>query len=118
MTQEEILEGNKLIAEFMGFKKHDEYIYEAVEEKYFIPTDIKNGCVNSYGYVFPINCLMFHSSWDWLKPVIDKISEIDYTKYPSKCIEYISVVAMSILTPIEEAFKRVINFIKWYNLNK
>ncbi len=62
MSEEEIIEGNKLIAEFMGLKYyldygyfHDTYFSQAVEMSEEIYTPI------------------YHSSWDWLMPVINKI---------------------------------------------
>jgi len=58
MTNEEILSGNKLIAEFMRYDRIDGYI------------------------------LLFHISWDWLMPVIAEITnqceepdELDGVKY-------------------------------------
>lgn len=67
MTQEEILEGNKLIAEFMGFAYLDDFNY---------PEQNEVGWYNSEG-----DCcgkeLYFHSSWDWLMPVVEKIENID-----------------------------------------
>ena len=52
---QEVIEGNKLIAEFHG--------------KY-------NTKWHTIG-AFPENQLKYHSSWDWLMPVVEKIESLD-----------------------------------------
>lgn len=68
MTQEEILEGNRLIARFMNFKYKNQTKYWA---KY--PLD-DNSYLYKLGYV-RIDNLKFHASWDWLIPALYKLSE-------------------------------------------
>jgi hypothetical protein len=55
MEKNEIIESNRLIAEFMGFDR--------------------------YSVILPIEGFLnkgpYHSSWDWLMPVIDRIEKID-----------------------------------------
>jgi hypothetical protein len=53
-----IEEGNKLIAEFMGWR-------------YISDGDVM--FLNQNTPAKPINRLQFHSSWDWLMPVLEKI---------------------------------------------
>ena len=54
-------ENNKLIAEFMGMELGDDKtMYYDDAENLHPPT--------------PINELKFHSSWDWLMPVLKKIN--------------------------------------------
>lgn len=57
MKEQEIIEGNKLIAEFMGleWKLHlgRRYLY-------------------NHAWI-PLENLKYHSSWDWLMPVVEKI---------------------------------------------
>jgi len=64
-----ILNGNKLIAEFMGMtaNKHDNGKTYAIGEIYLI-----DGCECAEDW----KPLIFHSSWDWLMPVVEKISHI------------------------------------------
>ena len=79
MTQEQIVEGNKLIAEFMGIK----ISHLGVGDLYRCPvTDLPTTVCE----------LEYHESWDWLMPVIGKISEnceepeeLDSLKYALLC---------------------------------
>lgn len=75
MTQNEIIEGNKLIAEFMGLKMIE--AKDITED-----TNVNEHCFNP----------RYHSSWDWLIPCIGKISnqcdepeELDGLKYALLC---------------------------------
>lgn len=100
MTQEEIKEGNKLIAEFM------ECYVESQE--YAIVDRIAVG----------IEELQYDSSWDWLIPVVDKIYMTD--EY-SKEYKYLGLIGNNEIintTFIETTFENAIEFIKWYNKQK
>ena len=64
MTQEEI-EGNKLIAEFMGATKgfnsrEGEFYYLPDRKPTYLPTELK-----------------YHDSFDWLMPVVEKIESLN-----------------------------------------
>lgn len=72
--------------------------------------------------------LEYHSSWDCLHQVVDKIDEIHDKEfsYNAKKIalgdwpkddEYMNVIAMPLATPIAEAHDSVFKFIEWYNAN-
>jgi hypothetical protein len=108
MKQEEIIEGNKLIAKFRG----QENTYQ-------------NGVDGYYAY---------HSSWNWLMPVIEKISRIkiewedpEYndTYYPrtfgmlspsgNPMVRINANQVFEAPTLIEAAWLAVVDFIKWYN---
>jgi len=69
-TETEIKFGNKLIAEFMGFK----YPEAIGSIKDYEPESVSEG----YGYLwyrdYPHTC--FHDSWDWLMPVVDRIERM------------------------------------------
>jgi hypothetical protein len=77
--QEQILEGNKLIAEFMGMQflsTHiDSHNYE--QYSYSMPDELSK---QVYGYT-DATCFLsdeqFHISWDWLMPVVEKIGELN-----------------------------------------
>lgn len=93
----DILEGNKLIAEFMevkyGIKEHltdngDEYNFkfEKIYTPFIFSGDIpKSNNFSGYKYAKYFekfeeehnNLLLYHSSWNWLMPVIDKIENLD-----------------------------------------
>lgn len=95
MTKEEILEGNKLIAEFM------QDIDSSTNWRY-----VDGRLTNGVSWLIP----EYHTSWDWLMPCIGKIS--------NKCEEpeELDGLKYALLTNnIEEAWISCIEFIKWYN---
>lgn len=90
MQEQEIIEGNKLIAEFMGYqilhKKFQYQNFNSSNESYFANGEGKIVCdkdgheVNLYPDGDPLEDLSelpFNSSWDWLMPVVEKIEEIE-----------------------------------------
>ena len=103
MTQEQI-EGNKLIAEFMGGKVVDN-IFVCDES-----TRTKNErCLHHYN----VSQALYHSSWDWLMPVVKKCKETDPISYPYFYFKH----ALDTLR-IELVWQAVVNYIEWYNKNK
>ena len=139
MNQQEIIEGNKLIAEFMGYQiLHRKYQYRnfnSSNESYFaddkgeIVCD-KNGYeVNLYPNGDPLEDLSelpFNSSWDWLMPVVEKIEDLGYTT--NICCTHLgqNMVNMGDRTgrqysrivkksKILAVWLAVVEFIKWYN---
>ena len=100
MTQEEILEGEKLIGEFDGITK-DRY------GRYYKKGVFKGNSEHDF---------IYHSDWNWLMSAVDKISKLHsipelYANY-SKGIDALMMLDINIL------FKAVVEFIKWYNKNK
>ena len=81
------MESNKLIAEFMGVHEimHDGY------SEYELPS---NEIVQN---------LQYHTSWDWLMPVVEKIYQLD-----SNADFFGSI-------NLEATYKEVVEFIKTYN---
>lgn len=107
METKEILKGNKLIADFIGVKT------TISDDLYWIDFCDRNVFVEDMKY---------HSSWDWLKPVIDKIIETIGAKSEYECTEeerrqYTTIIGMYIGVPIEWAYNYVLEFILWYNKN-
>ena len=112
MSEQEIIEGNKLIAEFMGIRI----------------TKSKYGCNHplvTCSYPDYSN-LKYHSSWDWLMPVVSKIGKMyeDLVKnaYKTKTTisydidsTYADVICRNVTIDIGHLFERVVAFIKWYN---
>ena len=115
MTTNEILEGNKLIAEFMGIKT------KVYSDRPSIVYYDYNGFMNS------TDQMEYHSSWDWLMPVVQKIETMDSCRYKIILhfeIAFIddtatrpdsSVIRASGNNRLETAYNMVIKFIQWYN---
>ena len=69
MTKEEALKGNKLIAEFCGFKFKDGICQNEV-----FYTNKNQHPIYLKGYSYRIS--KFDSSWDWIMPVVELIEKI------------------------------------------
>jgi hypothetical protein len=129
--ENEILEGNKLIAEFMGWEYAQNVIGNSKSS--FIYKD-SGGTTYANEEMFK-----YHSSWDWLMPVVEKI-EKDISKEPfygftvriaDRCcliachqknkqdgVIYQTPWGFRPLLKIDAVYQAVIEFIKWYNQNK
>ena len=140
MTKEEILEGNKLIAEFLGYiyvpytaghsgRPHGWVLknYKLIDKKtpkLFLGRTAKD--------------LLYHKSWDWLMPCVEKIEHLKEDVYSLGRIEinshhcrisslcknqpYIIVGCykespekVKTNSKLEAVYLAVITFIKWYN---
>lgn len=109
MTQEEITSGNKIIAEFIGLHFH------------------KVGWVDATHIDGNYECeeLKYHSSWDWIMPVVEKICKIDSGSYSFEIDNPFGVtIKRHSFKPdevlffrsyegIESVFALVVEFIKW-----
>ena len=111
MTQEQI-EGNKLIAEFMG-----KSIYPVGGTKEYKKW---KGEFCDYS-LFQIE---YHSSWDWLMPAcykwdnLFKETPLEYPKameYEELCDALDNAVSRYEIMPV---FSQLVENIKWYNQNK
>ena len=99
------MKNNKLIAEFMGVKPTilgDEITYEM----YGAIDCIEDGVDEQH--FFLEEQLMFHTSWDWLIPVVNKI-EMECEGVP------IQLIDVSFYDEIHEVYWAVIEFIKTYS---
>ena len=134
MENKKIIEGNKLIAEFDGW-----VIDNSFPDK--DRTYIKNGGIELD------TTFKYHTSWDWLMPVVEKICRmkigdgIEYVEYHflrtfgmlnnHKCSSHeteepdgkimVRLNGFSVFKSdslIEATFLSVVEFIKWYNENK
>ena len=86
------MKDNKLIAEFMELEVEDGlYYYTTAMDDYKTDT------------------LYFDSSWDWLMPVVAKISR-DEKYWENECREYLLDVVP--YGHIDDVFDAVVNFIK------
>lgn len=120
------LDNNKLIAEFMNITKLESYYLYPLLLPQFKDTDHARWCSQletSFNDVFweiSINNIEYHSSWDWLMPVVRKIVEICCEDGGDLFLsdEYTSVLETVPLAIIEDSHKVVVEFINFYNQNK
>ena len=85
------MKDNKLIAEFMGYTFAD---YDLGGLHYLID-----------GNYVEYNSLQYHTSWDWLMPVLVKIEKIEVG----------DGTWTSVYFDIEREHKKAVEFIKTYN---
>ena len=112
MTQEQIKDGNRLIAEFMERNKYDPinsvWAYDEDKKK----TIERPETEDDYEY---------DSSWSWLMPVVEKINKCkrdtemdgDEFLFGEGIIQVLQLNLAYV--DIEGAHKQVIKFIEWYN---
>jgi len=120
----EILTGNKLIAEFMGMGYTPGY-YNLMSPYYGFTM------VNRTRTSCNADELQFHISWDWLMPVVEKIINDQSSECQFTGEGYLPKITFSMLNDSKHSFSGesetnlieatwigVVDFIKWYNLNK
>ena len=114
-------EENKLIADFMG--------HYHIQDNYYRVT--RMNC-------YHLNQLQYHSSWDWLMPVVDKIEDLKESNinYPKLIINrfnnntlqlwganfmdryekaFYGKGAFQVESKIIAVWQACVNFINWYN---
>ncbi len=98
------MQDNKLIAEFMGYRVFGNKCRKPM------PYSLKGWLVDD------IAPMQFHTSWDWLMPVIIKCKEsIDYCS-DDNALKYHNIEdEMLSQLSIEDTHKAVVEFIKEYN---
>lgn len=115
-----LVESNKLMAEFLGWKEQEEFMF--------------NPETNGSIYV---KALLFHRDWNHLTKVIDKIMTLCEKQTTFICHSFhIGVLSMGITlekdrrftyltgnyvnssSKIETIYNICLQFIQWYNLNK
>lgn len=119
MTTKEIIENNKLIAEFMEIDDVCKFAWDNIDDPYLSENWVNMG-----------KPLLFHRSWDWLIPVLTKIQKIKtkrneqyYTKKGLKEEDSIDIAecimeleSMSVLNPnLERCFALCCDIAIWYN---
>jgi hypothetical protein len=111
------VESNRLIAEFMGLEP-------------MTLSETNQKCLNPKHNDGTISPIQFHSSWDWLMPVVDKIEDIECEEVSTDIVgqhlfdvEIRQNVCIIHGTDIEESsgsklhcvYNAVVSFIRWYN---
>ena len=121
MIEEKILKGNKLIAEFMGIDVKNSVELFIPEHERLVKFKTTNGTFVSA--IFKFNELKYHSSWDWLTPVVEKISkELEckfylYNRYLEEDTNRQDFLIFR-MDNVETLWSETVEFIKWYNQNK
>lgn len=102
MTDKEIQEGNVLISNFMGDVTGDPAEWVTTDKRF-------------------VDKLKYHSSWEWLMPVVEKIEGLGYfvSINGNNCLitdERRSLIAHTqrFETKIQTVLQAVTIFIKWY----
>lgn len=108
MTNEEIIEGNRLIAEFMGWTTHPKHgeNYVINKSKYR-----KVPYWSDCSYKAMREILDYYNSWDWLMPVVEKIKQLEIVDFTKKK----PIMNALIDIDINVLYNSVVEFIKWYN---
>jgi hypothetical protein len=114
-------ETNSLVAEFMGEKRtgYDHYYIPRHGEWSSIPYSHESETKD----IFTFEEMKYDKSWDWLKPVIDKIIKEIGVKTVDECTDEewkvtTNVTRMWIGVSIEQAYHYVVEYILWHNKNK
>lgn len=110
MSTVSISEGNKMIAEFMGYEKRE----NAFQGR---PVDF---LIDKY-WTTPEK-MKYHSSWDWLKQAIDKYLQIpiETFNYNATAMAELrnrkkSLGSLTINQPISNFWNELVKGITWYN---
>lgn len=104
METNDIIENNALIARFMGLAYCEKYRYEG----WYKNVEFNNRLCDYDG-------LKYHKSWDWLMPVVLKITQNEIYCGVDERENIMDLVGIS---HIEDVYHAVIEFIKWRNTNK
>ena len=99
MTHEEILEGNKLLAEFMGYE-HKELEDDDVTITYNCYDHLENisgkkpweSTIDDYTSWLRPDEMKFHSDWNWLMSVVDKIEGLKCKDIEDNEIQWFVVI--------------------------
>ena len=109
--------GNKLIAEFMGGRYFEIGGIMGTTYQY-------RDLIHKGDYYYP-NELKYHTSWDWLMHVVEKIESLGYDFEFKKQGKFTNVRFKGIIDynckrydNITAIYNAVVEFIKWYNENK
>jgi len=113
MKTEQITEGNKLIAEFMGIRDCPNRYDKPGWEYWYL------------GNWWTARTLRYHHQWNWLMPVVSKAGGIffcDMEGYGGFDIEYMmgeSELGWHLkMGNIGEVWSIMVKWVEWYNKNK
>jgi hypothetical protein len=121
MNSQEIIEGNKLIAEFMGGSYKNETFYFSKHPAQYLS--------KGEGGVCHEDDLFYNTRWDWLMPVMEcaiikldsKIASmlnknpVDYETRDYLCLLKEKISWTVVHFSIKSIYRTCIEFIKWHN---
>lgn len=115
MNNQSIEEGNKAISLFMNDRRTADLIKDMDYDK----TQGKDFHLNEEA---TLRQFKYHTSWDWLMPVVEKIDKLfdeESDNWMNKILDedFPRITDLKITTPREYVWDAVIQFIKWYNQN-
>ena len=116
---ENIIENNTIFAEFLDWEFDD--LSETFETPFLKLVDPEAFGDEQFSCKLQDFELEFHSDWNWLMEVVEKIESLGYRIEIVKhiCRIYLSnkeTIIISENTPkIEAVYNAVVEFIKWYN---
>jgi hypothetical protein len=129
MINKQIIKDNIIIAKFMGWNILPFEKRYALDGWYY-GINSKGKRYNGLCAISKNNCWLaiaakvkYHSSWDWLMPVVEKIESLDYKvdifyKYAQVSTMDEDFICRSFAinhSKIQEVWEMVVKFIKWYN---
>ncbi len=128
ITQEDIynecyppIDSNKLIAEFMGFPTQTDVIDDRTLAYYIGDViDANNENNENDDNVFHPDDMQFHTSWDWLMPVIRRIRDhvnidMSFEEYDDWRENFKEIDPYNY--SLEQCYTAVVEFINEYNKN-
>jgi len=121
MKEQAILKGNKLIAEFM------EAQYQIETKRYYFTEEVSNSIY--CGLIHHEEQLCYHTFWDWLMPVVEKIETLGYRFSISTTFIRVHTCktnwdgndeynCAAFDGKLNTTYHAIVEFIKWYNENK
>jgi hypothetical protein len=96
----EIIEGNRLIAEFMGYAVY--------------PDDAQFMCA-AMNHIKQKNVKPYHSSWDWLMPAFKKFRDLEGMPMLDWLVYNNTIENWIVRVNILYAHESLVKAIKWYN---
>jgi hypothetical protein len=107
-----IIENNKLLAEFLGWHSKKINVTASRPKGDGIEMYLKE--VTEYNREFIDNELKFHTDWNWIMPVVEKILDISLNL---DTMEMYYEITDSI-PRLDHVHEACVMFVKWYNENK
>lgn len=110
MTDQEIKTGNKLIAEFMGYK--------VFEKRYPKNHGVGGGMIECNDII--LEKCKYHLSWDWLISAVKKFDDISYNKVNKDRKQELASLFIELGEAtgrynIEEVYYYLLKAINWFN---